>query len=644
MSLAAPPDVARRNSFQKDVLFFCQHSEVPGITSRGYYFGISREFPLFASPSSDSDLTMSEFDYSGAGSTTDPYIVHELPSLDPANPKAWSKSWKWTLSIINAFAMMSGLFSISAYTSGFAGMIEEFDTTLEVLAVGETLFLVGLVPIIYQEERHWSQGSAGLPYLALVVGYFVSVLPIALFWMGWTAHPTVQFMNPVIAGGIFGFSQIGIMMSVYVYLTDLYTVNVGAVFSGMNFLRFGASSFFPLFTQQLYTRLGVAWACSLIAFILTVFMPIPFIFFAYGPAIRARSNLMTVKLAVPIDLEKDQDCSGSVAPAHMSLQRPVRASSGSPSRASFDATGPQHDPLDIDGGRVGQDGVTKQPWSVFFVEGPPTTIVQAIPPFQTSIEDEDANAEPARRNVTLSELRAGNTPTKAWVAVRGQVYDLTQFARRHPGGSSIIYMAAGRDITPLFETSHGARETALLAKFLVGNLAGKDVPSYPVPDRFAQVLKATFFFATRLILPFFLGSEVSPGKVLGVFVLSDFVVRFTFAIIAQASHVVDSVEWPMIDPVTGNIEHDFMRLQIETSQDYSHGSALTTLLVGALNLQAVHHAFPNIAQPYYEEITPIIVATAKEFGVKYTIKGTLWEAVGGHIGLLKMMGEPPHEL
>jgi hypothetical protein len=43
-------------------------------------------------------------------------------------------------------------------------------------------------------------------------------------------------------------------------------------------------------------------------------------------------------------------------------------------------------------------------------------------------------------------------------------------------------------------------------------------------------------------------------------------------------------------------------------------------------------------QYYYPEIVPIIKQTCKEFGVKYIIKKNIWEAMGGHIGLLKYLG------
>ncbi|KAK4705223.1 hypothetical protein P7C70_g975, partial [Phenoliferia sp. Uapishka_3] len=249
----------------------------------------------------------------------------------------------------------------------------------------------------------------------------------------------------------------------------------------------------------------------------------------------------------------------------------------------------------------------------------------------------------ALADVSLEQLAAANTSSKAWVAVRGKVYNLTKFASRHPGGKAIILMGAGKDVTPLFETSHGPMEERTLSKFLVGTLVGKAVPSFPVADEFSKTLKAAFFFASRLALPFYIAPGVSPIRVLGAFAVSDAVFSFTFGLISQASHVVEDVEFPTIDPVTGNVEKDWMRLQVETAQDYAHDSAVTTFLVGALNFQAVHHLFPQVAQPYIPQIAPIVIQTCKEFGVKYNIKPTLWQAIGGHIGLLKLMGEPPHE-
>lgn len=53
---------------------------------------------------------------------------------------------------------------------------------------------------------------------------------------------------------------------------------------------------FPLFTFQMYETLGVAWATSLLAFLSVVMIPIPFVFFKFGPTIRAKSQYDTMKV------------------------------------------------------------------------------------------------------------------------------------------------------------------------------------------------------------------------------------------------------------------------------------------------------------------------------------------------------------
>ena len=52
---------------------------------------------------------------------------------------------------------------------------------------------------------------------------------------------------------------------------------------------------FPLFTFQMYEALGVDWATSLLGFVAIAMMPIPWIFFKYGPQIRVRSSYDTMK-------------------------------------------------------------------------------------------------------------------------------------------------------------------------------------------------------------------------------------------------------------------------------------------------------------------------------------------------------------
>ena len=45
-------------------------------------------------------------------------------------------------------------------------------------------------------------------------------------------------------------------------------------------------------------------------------------------------------------------------------------------------------------------------------------------------------------------------PGRKYTQIRGKTYDITEFAKRHPGGSQLLMLAHGRDATILFESHH----------------------------------------------------------------------------------------------------------------------------------------------------------------------------------------------
>jgi hypothetical protein len=53
-------------------------------------------------------------------------------------------------------------------------------------------------------------------------------------------------------------------------------------------LRSVLGATFPLFTGLMYQKLGLHWASSIPAFLALLCMPFPFVFYKYGPQIRAR--------------------------------------------------------------------------------------------------------------------------------------------------------------------------------------------------------------------------------------------------------------------------------------------------------------------------------------------------------------------
>lgn len=74
---------------------------------------------------------------------------------------------------------------------------------------------------------------------------------------------------------------------------------------------------------------------------------------------------------------------------------------------------------------------------------------------------------------SLSEVARHGTSADCWTAIRGQVYDLTEWIAKHPGGASAIIALCGLDGTEKFVKQHSGKTKpeAALEKLKIGSLA-----------------------------------------------------------------------------------------------------------------------------------------------------------------------------
>ncbi|CAE7211202.1 shop [Symbiodinium necroappetens] len=81
------------------------------------------------------------------------------------------------------------------------------------------------------------------------------------------------------------------------------------------------------------------------------------------------------------------------------------------------------------------------------------------------------------RVISLKELRSHNNLEEGlWISYHGHVYDITNFAKIHPGGPGRIQMAAGSDLQKYFDVYHVHPDVSkfLDRTCLVGRLTPKD--------------------------------------------------------------------------------------------------------------------------------------------------------------------------
>ena len=91
------------------------------------------------------------------------------------------------------------------------------------------------------------------------------------------------------------------------YIVDSYLMYAASAVAANTVLRSACAAASPLFTQYMFNTLGVGGAGSLFGGVGVLLMPIPFVFYRYGAAIRARSRFAAMDKTprAPVDEEKN---------------------------------------------------------------------------------------------------------------------------------------------------------------------------------------------------------------------------------------------------------------------------------------------------------------------------------------------------
>jgi hypothetical protein len=104
-----------------------------------------------------------------------------------------------------------------------------------------------------------------------------------------------------------------VFLSIMNYLIDAYTIFAASCLAGNAVLRSTFGAAFPLFTTQMYDKLGIHWASTIPAFLALACVPFPFLFYKYGAAVRDRchfskeSELFLKRIRGELDDEDDKE-------------------------------------------------------------------------------------------------------------------------------------------------------------------------------------------------------------------------------------------------------------------------------------------------------------------------------------------------
>ncbi|KAK9324134.1 major facilitator superfamily domain-containing protein [Lipomyces orientalis] len=176
-------------------------------------------------------------------------------------------------------------------------------------------------PVIFQDLYNYDDSVIGLMFIPILIGALFALVttpllekmytktisrhaptpedrligsmigapfvPIALFILGATSYKHIIWVGPSSAGLAFGYGMVLIYFSVNNYIIDSYEKCAASALAAKVFTRSAGGAAFPLFTTQMYHRLGLQWASWLLAFISLAMVVIPFGFYRYGAYLRS---------------------------------------------------------------------------------------------------------------------------------------------------------------------------------------------------------------------------------------------------------------------------------------------------------------------------------------------------------------------
>ena len=185
-------------------------------------------------------------------------------------------------------------------------------------------------PIVFQQERGWQPGLAGLAFGGIGVGSLITLfseplirkiidahkadpetgrpppeavasivsaggvlLAVGELMFAWTCTPNVHWIAPMIAGIPFGAGNTIVFIYSGNYLIQAYGSFAASALAGNALLRSVMGAVLPLAGAKLYHTLGSNWAGTLLGLLEAVFIPIPVVFYFYGHRLRKASSMIS---------------------------------------------------------------------------------------------------------------------------------------------------------------------------------------------------------------------------------------------------------------------------------------------------------------------------------------------------------------
>ncbi len=113
----------------------------------------------------------------------------------------------------------------------------------------------------------------------------------ALFWIGNTAKPSVNYIVPIVGTAVYVWGSMSVLIGIIAYLFDAYPPKgTLAALTAAACFRIAFAGIIPLIVIQSFMQATPQWTLGAFGFVVLALIPVPYIMFFFGRRMRERSR------------------------------------------------------------------------------------------------------------------------------------------------------------------------------------------------------------------------------------------------------------------------------------------------------------------------------------------------------------------
>ncbi|KAI2624331.1 MFS general substrate transporter [Hypoxylon sp. NC1633] len=201
------------------------------------------------------------------------------------------------LGIYNGFAYgllflyLDGVFDVFVLNNGLSYIGADLTYLNFVVAVTVMFAFVPVQTWLYTRDRK-KNGGVGRPEARFLSSLlFVWGFPISLLWFAFTCDGSVSFWSPVIAGGLLGFCDPLLWLSMLNYIADSYTNVAASAIAAFLIPSFLIAAGCCHIGIVMFDNLSAKWAMAILGFISFGLVALVYVLYFFGTRIRSWSRL-----------------------------------------------------------------------------------------------------------------------------------------------------------------------------------------------------------------------------------------------------------------------------------------------------------------------------------------------------------------